>query len=76
MTDTDLSDANIDFICAPLTQNAAMVRHLKRMGLVVRTKPNGRPLVNRAHYDAVTSGKTVTNDDEAEPNWGGRRAYA
>ena len=29
------------------------LRYLKRMGLSVRQKPNGRPLVNRNHYDAV-----------------------
>lgn len=50
---TDLSDAEIDAICAGLVQNAAKVRHLQRLGLTVRQKPNGRPLVNRAHYDAV-----------------------
>lgn len=50
---SDLTDLEIDQICAGLTQNAARVRYLKRMGLVVRQKPNGRPLVNRQHYDAV-----------------------
>jgi hypothetical protein len=49
----DLSDAEIDAICAGLVQNAAKVRYLQRMGLTVRRKPNGKPLVNRAHYDAV-----------------------
>lgn len=50
---TDLTDAEIDSICAGLTQNAAKVRYLRRLGLSVAQKPNGRPLVNRAHYDAV-----------------------
>ncbi len=50
---TDLTDAEIDSICAGLVQNAAKVRYLRRMGLTVRQKPNGKPLVNRAHYDAV-----------------------
>lgn len=49
----DLTDAEIDSICAGLVQNAAKVRYLRRMGLTVRQKPNGKPLVNRAHYDAV-----------------------
>lgn len=50
----DLSDAEIDSICEGLTQNAAKVRYLeKTLGLVVARKPNGRPLVNRKHYDAV-----------------------
>lgn len=57
---SDLDDEEIDAICAGLVQNAAKVRYLRRMGLTVRQKPNGKPLVNRAHYDAVmlNSGKT------------------
>ena len=50
---SDLSDLEIEQICAGLNQNAARVRYLRRIGLVVRQKPNGRPLVNRAHYDAA-----------------------
>lgn len=53
---TDLLDAEIDSICAGLVQNCAKVRYLRRMGLTVRTKPNGKPLVNRNHYDAVMNG--------------------
>lgn len=49
----DLSDAEIDNICDGYVQNAAKVRYLRAMGLTVRIKPNGRPLVNRSHYDAV-----------------------
>ncbi len=50
---SDLTDVEIDQICAGLVQNAARVRYLRDMGLTVRQKPNGRPLVNRRHYDAV-----------------------
>jgi hypothetical protein len=50
---TDLTDAEIDSICDGYVQNAAKVRYLQSMGLTVRRKPNGRPLVNRNHYDAV-----------------------
>ena len=53
---TDLTDDEINQICEGLTQNAARVRYLQRMGLTVRTKPNGKPLVNRAHYDAAMNG--------------------
>ena len=49
----DLTDAEVDHICAGLRQNAAKVRFLKRLRVVVLRKPNGRPLVNRAHYEAV-----------------------
>lgn len=67
MNDADLCDREIDKICDGLTQNAAKVRYLRRMGLHVRQKPNGRPLVNRAHYDKVTSG--VKESAVIEPNW-------
>ena len=50
---TDLSDEEVDQICAGLIQNAAKVRYLQRIGLTVRVKPNGKPLVNRMHYDAA-----------------------
>lgn len=49
----DLTDVEIDAICDGLRQNAAKVRFLTRLGLVVHQKPNGRPLVNRAHYHAI-----------------------
>lgn len=52
----DLTDPEISLICDGLVQPAAMIRHLGRMGLTVRRKPNGRPLVNRAHYESVMNG--------------------
>lgn len=54
----DLSNAVIDDICEGLTQNAAKVRYLESLGLTVGRKPNGRPLVNAAHYHAVRGGGT------------------
>lgn len=51
-----LSDAEIDDLCEGLTQNAARVKHLSSQGLSVTTKPNGRPLVMRAHAERVLSG--------------------
>ena len=53
MSPPDLTDDEVDHICAGLRQNAAKVRFLKRLRVVVMRKPNGRPLVNRAHYEAV-----------------------
>lgn len=58
MTPPDLTDSEIDQICDGLVQPFAKVRYLKRMGLAVRRKPNGKPLVNRAHYEAVMNGTT------------------
>lgn len=69
MNDADLSDREIDNICKPLKQHAAKVRHLQRMGLHVRQKPDGKPLVNRRHYDSVTGGEKATSMN-SEPNWG------
>lgn len=60
----DLSNADIDSICEGLTQNAAKVRYLESLGLTVDRKPNGRPLVNAAHYDAVR-GRGIKTDAPA-----------
>ncbi len=49
----NLSDAEIDDICAGLTQSAAKVRFLTLLGFKVFRKPNGKPLVSREHYDWV-----------------------
>lgn len=70
---TDLTDAEIDNICAGYVQNAARVRYLRAMGLTVRRKPNGRPLVNRAHYDAVMGCAAIATPAgraDAQPVWG------
>ena len=47
----DLTDSEIDQICAGLVQNAAKVRYLKALGLHVDRRPNGRPLVSRSEWD-------------------------
>jgi hypothetical protein len=47
----DLSDEEVDAICAGLVQNAAKVRYLRRvLNLHVDRRPNGRPLVRRADW--------------------------
>jgi len=50
------TDAEIDDMCAGLATNAAKARHLRALGLTVNRKPNGRPLVIRAHAEAVLAG--------------------
>lgn len=58
MTGLWLTDAEIDELCAPLTQPAAQVRYLRAMlKLTVSLKPNGRALVIRSHAEAVLSGR-------------------
>lgn len=63
----DLTDFEIDNICAGYKQNAAKVRFLQRMGLRVRQKPNGKPLVSRTHYEMVVVGERPKSAHE--PNW-------
>ena len=67
MNDVDLSDIEIDNICQGRVQNAAKLRHLRGMGLSVRRKPNGRPLVNRMHYNRIFGQPEKIT--AFEPNW-------
>lgn len=68
----DLTDAEVDNICDGYVQNAAKIRYLRALGLTVERKPNGRPLVNRAHYDAVRGQAAMhaTTSRRAQPIWG------
>lgn len=68
----DLTDLEIDEICAGLRQNAAKVRYLRSLGLQVARRPNGRPLVNRSHYNLVRGGSPSTTQSlgrHTEPAW-------
>lgn len=56
-TRPDLSDTEVDELCRGLEQNAAKARYLRRLGLTVNTRPNGRPLVMRAHAEQVLAGQ-------------------
>lgn len=66
-----LTDAEIADLCAPLTQPAAQVRHLRALGLTVTKKPSGRPVVIRSHAEAVLSGRphvdAASGGDGAQP---------
>jgi hypothetical protein len=68
----DLTDDEIAHICKPLTQGAAQCRYLRGLGLTVRRRPDGSPLVNRAHYDATMGGGQAGAKRVYEPNWGTR----
>lgn len=58
----NLSQAEIDEICEPLTQPAAQVRYLCSLGLTVKRKPNGRALIARAEYErAMVSGQLASS---------------
>jgi len=61
-----LTDPEIDQICEGLGPNshAAKVKRLQSLGLIVNRKPNGRPLVVRAHAEAVLSGRAQAAAEE------------
>ena len=50
-----LTDAEILDMVAPLQQPAAIMRWFKKQGFTVKKKPNGMPLVSRAHFEAHLS---------------------
>ena len=50
---------------APLTQPAAIVRWFKAQGFIVKQKPNGMPLVWRAHFESLMS---IGNEEEQKPD--------
>lgn len=61
------TDQEIDDLCAGLVNNAAKCRHLRAQGLTVTQKPNGRPLVMRAHAEAVLAGLKQVLEVPAAP---------
>jgi len=54
-----LTDQEINDLCDGLQNNAAKMRHLRGMGLVVNRKPNGRALVMRNHAECWTPPSTT-----------------
>jgi hypothetical protein len=52
-----LTDDEIAEICDPLVSAGAQVRYLAKLGLVVHRKPSGRPLVARAEFERVMTGR-------------------
>lgn len=73
-----LSQQEIDDLCEPLTQHAAQLRFIRGLGLTVRTKPNGAPLLMRTHFDeAMTPVAKKSKPAKCQPNSSGLRlAYA
>lgn len=66
MTDAHLTDAEITSICRPLVQGAAQVRYLRALGLLVKRRPDGRPLVSREHFNDVM-GRAAVGSGEGTP---------
>lgn len=65
----NLTQAEIDDICHPLRQGAAQVRYLASLGLTVRVRPNGKPLVGRDHAAAVLGSPVAAGNDSEGPIW-------
>jgi hypothetical protein len=65
----DLTDEEVDRICHPLKQGAAQLRFLRSLGLTVARRPDGRPLVNRAHYNLVRGGAPANTAPSDGPRW-------
>lgn len=68
-----LTDDEIAKICDPLVMPAAQRRFLAKLGLVVATKPNGRPLVARGEFERVMVGRQpdqhqAQNQPAGQPN--------
>jgi len=62
-----LTDSEIKEVTAPLTQPAAIVRWFKNNGFgEVKVRPNGMPLINRAHFDTVTAGAQKQEENKGE----------
>jgi hypothetical protein len=60
-----LTDAEILEVVAPLKQPAAIVRWFLKNGFIgVKVRPNGMPLITRAHFDAVTVGGQPSRQDQ------------
>jgi Domain of unknown function (DUF4224) len=70
-TRPDLTDSEIDEICAGLQQGDAKCRFLRSLGLRVERRPNGRPLVARAEWERhlVTSKSKPTGGTGEAPKW-------
>jgi hypothetical protein len=67
----NLTDDEVDDICAGLVQSAAKIRFLTALGLHCLRKPNGAPLVNRAHFDRVMgSPEKAHTGASSGPVWG------
>lgn len=78
-----LTDAEIAEITEPLTQAAARCRYFRRvLGIKVRQKPNGQPLIGRAEYEAALTSRRAQEAPRAGgsnvvslPDWGAVKGF-
>lgn len=65
-----LTQHEIDEICAPRRQGAAQIRYLESIGVKVRARPDGKPLVWRADVERPEPpGGRATVKASNQPNW-------
>lgn len=67
-----LEDEEIDRLTHPITQHAAQKRHLsKLLGLQLKTRPDGMPIVTRTMLARLDQGeREKTAGGDAGLNWG------
>lgn len=66
-----LTDDEIAGICEGVTLPGWQCKHLARMGMLVKRKPNGRPLVARSEFERVLGAgrfEKAQNDPSTGPN--------
>lgn len=62
-----LTDTEIAEICEPLVAPSAQHRFLKKLGLIVNRKPNGKPLVARGEFERVLVGRAAEPAQNVSP---------
>lgn len=64
-----LTQDEINDLCQPLKQASAQIRFMRGLGLTVKTKPNGAPLVMRNHFEqTMNPADKVKPEGKREPN--------
>jgi hypothetical protein len=63
-----LTDAEVAEMCAPLKMGAAQCRYLARLGLLVKKKPSGRPLVARSEVERVFGSDRLSTRAQNQPS--------
>ena len=65
-----LTDDEIADLGRPLVQPRARAKHLQSMGLVVKKRPDGAPVVGRKHFEEVMGAKGPHTVSIAQPDVG------
>lgn len=66
-----LTDDEIASITEPLTQGAARIKYLRRLGIKAEPKPNGQPLVWRSDFEAARrkAGEAANDSRPVARDW-------